>query len=174
MNTYPYPSDLTDEEWTILAPLIIPGKQAGHPQVLELRRIVDAVFYLLHTGCQWRAMPRDLPSWTAVFHHYAKWRAQGTWERINAGLRERHRVASGRKAQPTAAIIDTPLSAEGDQARAPPRRAARAAMMEVRRCPVASDHRAVRAMPGRHRGQPAQGARAPGRHTRSPWRRTAA
>ena len=107
MNTRPYPSDLTDEEWSILAPLITPGKQAGHPQVLELRRIADAMFYLLYTGCQWRAMPRDLPSWTAVFYHYAKWRAQGTWERINASLRERHRVAGGRKAQPTAAIIDS-------------------------------------------------------------------
>ena len=107
MNTHPYPSDLTDEEWAILAPLITPGKQAGHPQVLALRRIVDAVFYLLHTGCQWRAMPRDLPSWTAVFYHYAKWRGRGTWEQINTSLRERHRVAGGRKAQPTAAIIDS-------------------------------------------------------------------
>ena len=107
MNTHPYSSDLTDDEWAILAPLITPGKQAGHPQVLELRRIVDAVFYLLHTGCQWRAMPHEFPSWTAVFYHYAKWRSQGTWERVNASLCERHRLACGRKAQPTAAIIDS-------------------------------------------------------------------
>jgi transposase len=52
MNTHPYPSNLSDEEWAILGPLITPGKQAGHPQVLELRRIVDAVFYLLRAGCQ--------------------------------------------------------------------------------------------------------------------------
>ena len=107
MTTHPYPSDLTDEEWAILAPLITPGKQAGHPQVFELRRIVDAVFYLLRTGCQWRALPHDFPPWTAVFYHYAKWRAQGVWERINAALRERHRAANGRKAQPTGAIIDS-------------------------------------------------------------------
>jgi putative transposase len=107
MNTRAYPSDLTDEEWAILGPLVTPGKQAGRPQVLDLRRIVDAVSYLLRTGCQWRALPHDFPPWPAVFYHYAKWRRRGTWERINAGLRERHRVAAGRKAQPTAAIIDS-------------------------------------------------------------------
>jgi putative transposase len=107
MNTHPYPSDLSDEEWAILGPLITPGKQAGHPQVLELRRVVDAAFYLLRAGCQWRALPHDFPPWAAVFYHYAKWRRQGTWERINAALRERHRVAIGRRAQPTAAIIDS-------------------------------------------------------------------
>jgi transposase len=68
---------------------------------------VDAVFYLLRTGCQWRALPHDFPPWTAVFYHFAKWRARGTWKRINAALREQHRVARGREAQPTAAVIDS-------------------------------------------------------------------
>ena len=86
---------------------ITPGKQAGHPQTLGLRRIVDTVFYLLRTACQWRALPHDFPPWTAVFYHYAKCRRQGTWERVNAALRERHRVAKGRNPQPTAAIIDS-------------------------------------------------------------------
>src|SRR3954469_24380836 len=107
MSTQRYPSDLTDEEWAILGPLITPGTQAGHPQTLQLRRIADAVFYLLRTGCQWRALPHDLPPWTAVFYHYAKWRRQGTWERINATLREQHRLAIGRQAQPSAAIVDS-------------------------------------------------------------------
>jgi putative transposase len=107
MTTSSYASDLSDAEWAILTPLICPGKQAGHPQIFALRRIVDAVFYLLRTGCQWRALPHDLPPWSAVFYHYAKWRRQGTWERINAVLRECHRLAIGRKAQPTAAIIDS-------------------------------------------------------------------
>src|SRR5919206_5191595 len=107
MNTHPYPSDLTDEEWAILGPLVTPGKQAGHPQILALRRIADAVFYLLRTGCQWRALPHDLPPWAAVFYHYAKGRRRGTWERINAALREQHRLAKGRQAQPSAAIIDS-------------------------------------------------------------------
>jgi putative transposase len=107
MNTCPYPSDLSDEEWTISEPLITPGNQAGRPQGLELRRVVDAVFYLLRTGCRWRAMPHGLPPWTAVFYHCAKWRRQGAWERIDTALRERHRLAIGRKAQPTAAILDS-------------------------------------------------------------------
>src|SRR5690242_2509113 len=107
MNTHPYPSDLSDEEWAILGPLITPGKQAGHPQLFGLRRIVEAVFYLLRTGCQWRAMPHEYPPWPRVFYHFAKWRRQGTWERINTALRERHRVLKGRKPQPTAAIIDS-------------------------------------------------------------------
>ena len=116
MSTDPCPSDLSDKAWAILQPLIFPGKQAGHPQLFELRRIIDAVFYLLRTGCQWRALPHDFPPWTAVFYHYAEWRRRGTWEEINASLRELaetpcvcgwHRVAGGRKAQPTAAIIDS-------------------------------------------------------------------
>jgi len=107
MNTHPYPSDLSDEEWAILGPLVTPDRQAGHPRLFELRRVVDAVFYLLRTGCQWRAMPHEYPPWPTVFYHFAKWRNQGTWERINTVLRERHRVAKGRKPQPTAAIIDS-------------------------------------------------------------------
>src|SRR3954453_14924133 len=107
MTSISYASDLSDAEWAILAPLLCPRQQAGHPQVFALRRIVEAVFYLLRTGCQWRALPHDFPPWTAVFYHYAKWRRHGPWERINAALREQHRLAIGRKAQPTAAIIDS-------------------------------------------------------------------
>ena len=77
MTSSTYPSDLSDAEWAILAPLLCPAKQAGHPQVFALRRIVEAVFYLLRTGCQWRALPHDFPPWTAVFYHYAKWRRRG-------------------------------------------------------------------------------------------------
>jgi transposase len=107
MTSISYTSDLSDAEWTILAPLLCPGQQAGHPQVFTLRRIVEAVFYMLRIGCQWRALPHDFPPWTAVFYHYAKWRRRGTWERVNAALREQHRLDMGRKAQPTAAIIDS-------------------------------------------------------------------
>ena len=107
MNAQPYSSDLSDEEWAILGPLITPGIQAGHPQTIELRRIVDAAFYLLRTGCQWRAIPQEFPPWSTVFYHYAKWRRHGIWERINTVLRERHRIARGRTPQPTAAIIDS-------------------------------------------------------------------
>jgi putative transposase len=123
MNTHRCPSDLTDEEWAILGPLVTPGKQVGRPQVLQLRRITDAVFHLLRAGCQWRALPHDFPPWTAVFHHSAKWRRQGTWERINAALRERHRLAIGRQPQPTAASQEAfeavPRTLDSQSVRAP-------------------------------------------------------
>jgi putative transposase len=107
MTTSSYAADLSDAEWAILAPLICPGKPAGHPPIFALRRITDAVFDLRRTGCQWRALPPDFPPWSAVFYHSAKWRRQGTWERITTALRERHRLAIGRQAQPTAAILDS-------------------------------------------------------------------
>lgn len=105
--SHPYPSDLTDEEWVVLEPFITPGKQADHPQVLGLRRIVDGTFYLLRTGCQRWAMPHEFPPRTAVFYRYAKWRSQGTWDPIDTALQERHCVAHGRKLQTTVAIINS-------------------------------------------------------------------
>src|SRR3712207_1219082 len=107
MTPQPYPSDLSDEEWSILAPPLVPGRQAGHPRVFEPRRIADAAFHLLRTGCQWRALPHDFPPWPTVYYHYSRWRRAGTWERINTKLRERHRRATGRDGQPSAAIIDS-------------------------------------------------------------------
>jgi len=107
MCTLPYPSDLSDAEWAILRPLLTPARQAGRPQRLDLRRIVEAVFYLLRTGCQWRAIPHEFPPWPAVYWHYAKWRRTGTWEEVNTALREAQRLRRGRAAQPTAAIIDS-------------------------------------------------------------------
>ena len=96
MQPEPYPSDLSDEEWSLLAPLLVPGKQAGHPRVFEPRRIADAAFHLLRTGCQWRALPHEFPPWPTVYYHFSRWRRSGTWERVNAELRERHRAAIGR------------------------------------------------------------------------------
>jgi transposase len=107
MEPQPYPSDLNDEEWSILAPLLVPGRQAGHPRVFEPRRVADAAFYLLRTGCQWRALPHEYPPWPAVYYHVSRWRRSGIWERVNAELRERYRAAIGRDRQPTAAIIDS-------------------------------------------------------------------
>jgi transposase len=107
MRSHPYPSDLSDEEWSLLAPLLVPGRQAGHPRVFEPRRIADAAFYLLRTGCQWRALPHEFPPWPTVHYHYGRWRRSGVWERIDAELRERYRRAIGRDGQPSAAIIDS-------------------------------------------------------------------
>jgi transposase len=100
-------SDLINADWAILRPLLTPPRPAGHPQTLEPRHVVEAVFYLLRTGCQWRAIPHEFPPWPAVYWHYAKWRRAGTWEAVNMALRERQRIALGRAAQPTAAITDS-------------------------------------------------------------------
>ena len=102
-----YASDLTDGEWALLEPLLTRTHPAGRKQAYSLRRIVDAVFYLLRTGAQWRFLPHEYPPPDAVFYPYARWRRDGTWERINTALRERHRQRIGRTPQPSAAIINS-------------------------------------------------------------------
>lgn len=102
-----YPSDLSDEEWSILEPLLARKSKVGHPPDYELRDVVNAIRYLVRTGAPWRYLPRDYPPWPAVYYHFAKWRDDGTWERITQALRERHRGEVGRSPQPSAAIIDS-------------------------------------------------------------------
>ncbi len=102
-----YASDLSDEEWTVLAPLLPRSHPAGRRQTYPLRRIVDAIFSLLRTGAQWRLLPHEYPPRSAVFYHYAQWREDGTWEQVTQALRESYRCSIGRARQPTAAIIDS-------------------------------------------------------------------
>ena len=106
-NTCLYASDLNDAEWALLAPLVPRSHPAGRRQTYPLRRIVDAVFYLLRTGAQWRLLPHEYPPRGAVFYHYAQWREDGTWEHVTQVLRESYRRTIGRNPQPTAAIIDS-------------------------------------------------------------------
>ncbi len=107
MNRPAYPSDLSEAQWTRIAPLIPPAKPGGHPRIVNIREIVNAIFYLTKTGCQWRALPHDLPNWSTVHTYYRNWRRTGVWERIHAALREQVRVQEGREATPSAAIIDS-------------------------------------------------------------------
>src|SRR3954468_14171193 len=107
MEVCSYVSDLTDAEWALLEPLIPRSHPAGRRQTYPLRRIVDAIFYLLRTGAQWRLLPHEYPSRGAVFYHYAQWREDGTWEHVTQVLRESYRRTMGRSPQPTAAIIDS-------------------------------------------------------------------
>ena len=112
MRTPAYTSDLTDAQWGRLAPLIPPAKSGGRPRSVDIRAIVNAIFYRTNTGCQWRgrplgSMPHDFPPWGTVAGYYRIWRRAGVWQTIHDALREQVRVAAGRKATPTAAIIDS-------------------------------------------------------------------
>jgi putative transposase len=103
----PYPTDLSDKEWEYIEPHIPAPKGHGRPRLHSLREILNAIFYLLKTGCQWRLLPHDFPRWPTVFWYFRRWRIDGTWERINRALRERLRVRLKRDPQPSAGIVDS-------------------------------------------------------------------
>ena len=102
-----YPSDLTDAQWKRIEPLIPPAKPGGRDRAHSMHEIVDALFYLLRSGCSWRMLPHDLPPWQTVYTYFQQWRDDGTIERIHTALREQVRLEAGREAQPSAAIIDS-------------------------------------------------------------------
>lgn len=103
-----YPTDLTDSEWTILGPLVdTPHTGAGRPRKVDLRAVMNGLRYWLRTGCQWGMIPHDFPPSGTVRYYYDKWTKMGLWEQINTVLRESVRVQLGRKAQPSAGVIDS-------------------------------------------------------------------
>ena len=102
-----YPSDLTDEEWQIIEPLVPAVESGGGPADHGRREIVNAIFYVLRTGCPWRFLPHDFPSWKTVYTYFRNWRLDGTWQRIHDSLRRQVRKAAGRHPQPSAAILDS-------------------------------------------------------------------
>ena len=102
-----YPTDLTDREWVLLEPLLPPAKPGGRPRSVHLRVILNGLFYVLRSGCQWRLWPRTYGPWSTVYAYYGAWRLQGVWERIHTVLRRRLRRKSGREPTPSAAILDS-------------------------------------------------------------------
>lgn len=102
-----YPTDLSDAEWAVLESLIPAPLPGGRPPRHERREIVNGILYVLRTGCQWRAVPHDLPPWGTVWWSFRRWRDDGVWERINTVLRERVRVRRGREPTPSAGIVDS-------------------------------------------------------------------
>ena len=102
-----YPSDLTDEEWVLVKPLIPPAKRGGNKRHVDEREIVDGLMYILSTGCQWRALPKDLPPRSTVHDYLDLWIWDGTLDRIHHALYVKCREQAGREASPSAAIIDS-------------------------------------------------------------------
>lgn len=102
-----YETDVTDAEWTILEPLVQRSSTMGRPVKLELREIINALFYWQRTGCQWRLIPADFPNWTSVRYYFDKWTKDGTWVRINDALRRQVREHEGRDGEPTAGVLDS-------------------------------------------------------------------
>jgi putative transposase len=103
----PYKSDLTDAQWAILAPLLPPAKPGGRPRSLDLREVLNTLFYQHRTGCQWDLLPHDLLPKSSVFDYYSAWQADGTWQRLVDALRAQVRVAVGREPTPSAGSIDS-------------------------------------------------------------------
>jgi transposase len=102
-----YPSDLSDTEWALIAPFIPAARRGGRRRSVDVREVLDAIFYVLATGCQWKALPKDLPPKSTAHFYFMLWDWDGTLERIHEALYVAVREAAGREASPTAAIIDS-------------------------------------------------------------------
>jgi transposase len=102
-----YPTDLSDKEWEVLEPLVPAVKSGGHPAVHSRREIMNAILYVLRTGCQWRNLPHDFPAWGTTYTYYRRWRMEGTWQHIHDALHKQVRLKEGRHPQASAAILDS-------------------------------------------------------------------
>ena len=104
-----YPSDLTDEQWQLIRPLLPKRKmgKAGRPRTVEQRDLLDAIFYILRSGCPWRMLPHDFPPWGTVSSQFCRWRKSGLWDDLHDALRRKTRVAQGRQPLPSVGILDS-------------------------------------------------------------------
>lgn len=102
-----YSTDLNDTEWRVIAPYFSETQTTGRPREHGWRDILDAIFYIVRSGCAWRLLPHDMPPWKTVYHYFRLWRLDGTWERLNRLLREAVRQKAGKHPQASAAIVDS-------------------------------------------------------------------
>lgn len=107
MSRDPYPTDLNDSQWKTIEPLIPPAKPGGRPRSVDMREILNAIVYVVRSGCAWRMMPNDLPVWSTVYDYFRQFRKAGLWQRIHDVLRAQLRRQEGREESPSAAIIDS-------------------------------------------------------------------
>ncbi|MBO0778478.1 MAG: IS5 family transposase [Ktedonobacteraceae bacterium] len=107
MGRRAYASDVTDEQWSLLEPLIPVPSLEGRLPIYERREIVNAILYVLRSGCPWRLLPHEFPAWGTVYWYFRRWRREGVWDQILDALRRRVRERQGRDAEPSAAIIES-------------------------------------------------------------------
>jgi putative transposase len=113
-----YATDLTDEQWALVEPLLPPAKHGGHPRVVKLRLVLNTILYLDKTGCQWAMLPKDLAKRSTTFDYFSAWKTDGTWQKIMDPLRRQVRVEAGREPEPQKAAIDS-QTVKGSEAGGP-------------------------------------------------------
>lgn len=102
-----YPSDLTEAQWQLVRRRIPPAKPGGRHRSVDMHEVVNAILYVVRTGCSWRQLPHDLPAWQTVYYYLRRFKQDGTWKKIHDHLRESVRIKAGRKPTPSAAILDS-------------------------------------------------------------------
>lgn len=107
MTRQSYPTDLSDAEWEMLQAFMPAEKALGRKRTVDLREVLNAIYYLLRTGCQWRMLPHDFPAWQTVYHYFSIWRTSGLWEQMNEKFRKELRQAYGKEPEPSAGAIDS-------------------------------------------------------------------
>lgn len=110
-----YPTDLTDSQWAVLAPLFPDAEPGGRPRKADKRKIVEAIFYILRASCAWRLLPHDFPPWQTVYYYLRRWEREGVWSRVHHTRVMADRERAGREASPSAAIIDSQTIRTADQ-----------------------------------------------------------
>jgi putative transposase len=126
-----YPSDLTDAQWEAIKDLIPPAKPGGRPRTTEMRQVLNAINYLLRTGCQWAFLPRDFPPKSTVNDYFCEWGQAEVWEEMHDILRDEVRAQAGRETSPSAAVIDSQTVKTTEKG-------GRAASMAARKSPAAN------------------------------------
>ena len=115
MNRHAYPTDQTDEQWTILAPLIPPAPKNCRPRQADMHEVLNGIFHVPRTGCAWRLLPHDPPPYRTVFYYFSKWRERGAPRKIHDNLHERLREQQDRDPSPSAAILDSQSVKTGEK-----------------------------------------------------------